>query len=246
MDWQQRRGQRGCRSSKPSPCTASTPQPALPSGDRGHVKPSGRRNADGDADAGAPARRGAGEGQRCFPRSPVWALTEALRVELPAHRADAGLPRLPLLQPQVQLLLQVDDVQAGAGRAGHLLHPPLVILLPLPVTTQHRASPGAPPRARSGSAGPGRARARPRSPRRQDGVEELLRLLRGLGGGGGRPGRRDGPRRGGRRRGPLQRAGLRRERETAERGRCRAAGSLRAPRPAQPRSPRGSASPCGG
>lgn len=59
-------------------------------------------------------------------------LTEALRVELPAHGADAGLPRLPLLQPQVQLLLELHDVQAGAGHAGHLLHPQLLVLLPLP------------------------------------------------------------------------------------------------------------------
>ena len=32
-------------------------------------------------------------------------LVEALRVELPAHLADARLPRLPLLQLLVQLLL---------------------------------------------------------------------------------------------------------------------------------------------
>lgn len=66
---------------------------------------------------------------------PEQALTEALRVELPAHGADPGLPRLPLLQLQVQLLLELNDVQAGAGRAGHLLHPSVVLVLPLPATT---------------------------------------------------------------------------------------------------------------
>lgn len=83
--------------------------------------------------AGVPVPRARGAAAPPGGGSPFpTALTEALRVELPAHGADAGLPRLPLLQPQVQLLLQVHHVQAGAGRAGHLLHPAPVLLLPLP------------------------------------------------------------------------------------------------------------------
>lgn len=79
------------------------------------------------------------------------ALTEALRVELPAHGADAGLPRLPLLQLQVQLLLQLHHIQAGAGNAGHLLHPQPVVLLPRPASESSGLGGAAP---RHGSAAP--------------------------------------------------------------------------------------------
>jgi hypothetical protein len=40
-----------------------------------------------------------------------------LRVELATHRADARLARLALLELGVELLLKVDDIEAG-GRAG--------------------------------------------------------------------------------------------------------------------------------
>lgn len=116
-------------------------------------------------------------------------LTEALRVELPAHGADAGLPRLPLLQPQVQLLLELHDVQAGAGHAGHLLHPQLLVLLPLPAPKKQREGGGwmgtagrpsgaisaAPPPGLTAAAGwrsaaPGAACPRRRPRKRRDGA----------------------------------------------------------------------------
>ena len=50
-------------------------------------------------------------------------LVEALRVELLAHGTDARLPRLPRLQLGVELLLEVDDVQARGGRRGDVLDP---------------------------------------------------------------------------------------------------------------------------
>lgn len=50
-------------------------------------------------------------------------LTKALRIELPADWADARFPGLPLLQLQVQLLLEVHHIHPGAGGAGHLLDP---------------------------------------------------------------------------------------------------------------------------
>ena len=36
--------------------------------------------------------------------------TEALTIQLLAHRVDASLPRLPLEQPMIQLFLQVDHI----------------------------------------------------------------------------------------------------------------------------------------
>lgn len=164
-------------------------------------------------------------------------LTEALRVELPAHGADAGLPRLPLLQPQVQLLLELHDVQAGAGHAGHLLHPQLLVLLPLPAPKKQReggiwmGTAGRPSGAIS-------AALPPVSPRRQDGVQQLLGLPAlggGRGSGGTGPGLRDGA--GLRRclRGPLQRAGLCGGTQSAV-GPGRASGSSLRPQPC-PRAP---------
>ncbi|RLV62672.1 hypothetical protein DV515_00019064, partial [Chloebia gouldiae] len=79
----------------------------------------------------------------------------SLRVELPAHGAQPGLPRLPLLQLPVQLLLQLQHVPAGAGRGGHLLHPELLRLLPLPAR-EAAAVTGATGRP-AGTAGPGPA-----------------------------------------------------------------------------------------
>ena len=58
-------------------------------------------------------------------------LVEALRVELLAHGADPGLARLALQQTLVELLLQVDHVQARGWRARHVLNPEPV-LGPLP------------------------------------------------------------------------------------------------------------------
>lgn len=60
-------------------------------------------------------------------------LTKTLRVELLPDRADAGLPRLSLLQLLVQLLLQICDVQSGCRRARHVLHPELPIIRPFSV-----------------------------------------------------------------------------------------------------------------
>ena len=59
-------------------------------------------------------------------------LIEALRVELLAHGADPGLARLALQQTLVELLLQVDHVQARGWRARHVLNPELPVLGPLP------------------------------------------------------------------------------------------------------------------
>mmetsp|Transcript_3180 Transcript_3180/g.14223 ORF Transcript_3180/g.14223 Transcript_3180/m.14223 type:complete len:283 (-) Transcript_3180:41-889(-) len=56
-------------------------------------------------------------------------LVEALRVELLAHGADAGLARLPRLQLGVQLLLEVDDVQARRGRRRDVLDPERAVAL---------------------------------------------------------------------------------------------------------------------
>merc|ERR1740133_937583 len=59
-------------------------------------------------------------------------LVEALGIELLAHGADARLARLALQQTLVELLLQVDHVQASGWRARHVLHPELSVLGPLP------------------------------------------------------------------------------------------------------------------
>ena len=56
-------------------------------------------------------------------------LVEALRVELLAHGADAGLARLHRLQLGVQLLLEVDDVQARRGRRRDVLDPERAVAL---------------------------------------------------------------------------------------------------------------------
>lgn len=68
-----------------------------------------------------------GKGRRqenvVYPPPVLRPLTKTLRVELPADRAYASLPGLPLLQLQVQLLLEMYDVHPGAGGAGHLLDP---------------------------------------------------------------------------------------------------------------------------
>mmetsp|Transcript_39275 Transcript_39275/g.76843 ORF Transcript_39275/g.76843 Transcript_39275/m.76843 type:complete len:224 (-) Transcript_39275:18-689(-) len=58
-------------------------------------------------------------------------LVEGLAVQLLADRADARLACLPLLELAVQILLQVDDVEARCGRAGYVLHPQLPVLGPL-------------------------------------------------------------------------------------------------------------------
>jgi len=72
-------------------------------------------------------------------------LVKCLAVEFLAHRANARLPRLPLLQLAVQLLLQINDIQTRRRRARHILNPQLPILGPFPVkynvyTHQHIAS----------------------------------------------------------------------------------------------------------
>lgn len=59
-------------------------------------------------------------------------LVEGLRVELLAHRAYPRLARLALLELAVEVLLEVDDVEAGGRRGRHVLHPQLVVLGPLP------------------------------------------------------------------------------------------------------------------
>lgn len=62
-------------------------------------------------------------GRECVANTPPRLLTKTLGVEFPAHRADARLPGLPLLQLQVQLLLEMHHIHSGAGCAGHLLDP---------------------------------------------------------------------------------------------------------------------------
>mmetsp|Transcript_58236 Transcript_58236/g.167068 ORF Transcript_58236/g.167068 Transcript_58236/m.167068 type:complete len:227 (+) Transcript_58236:91-771(+) len=57
-------------------------------------------------------------------------LVEALRVELLAHGANAGLPGLPLHEPLVQRLLELNDVQARGRRIAHILHVVLGVLDP--------------------------------------------------------------------------------------------------------------------
>ena len=58
--------------------------------------------------------------------------TEALRIELLTNGADARLARLALQQTLVELLLQVNHIQARGRRARHVLHPQLPVLGPLP------------------------------------------------------------------------------------------------------------------
>lgn len=58
-------------------------------------------------------------------------LIEALRIQLLPDGADARLARLPLLQLLVELLLEVDHVQARGRRARNVLHPQLPALRPL-------------------------------------------------------------------------------------------------------------------
>merc|ERR1719293_305105 len=58
-------------------------------------------------------------------------LVEALRVELLPDGAYARLASLSLLQPLVQVLLQIDHVRPGGRGARHVLHPQLVLLRPL-------------------------------------------------------------------------------------------------------------------
>lgn len=47
-----------------------------------------------------------------------------------------SIVHLSLLQLLVQLLLQVDHIQACGGRAGHILHPQLPLLCPFPAAQQ--------------------------------------------------------------------------------------------------------------
>lgn len=47
-------------------------------------------------------------------------LVEALLVELAAHRTDADVAGLSLLETRVELLLQTEDVEARRRRARHL------------------------------------------------------------------------------------------------------------------------------
>lgn len=76
----------------------------------------------GDTQGLGLCRRGR-EGGGTVPYPTPGPLTETLRVELPADRADASLPGLPLLQLQVQLFLEMHHIHPGAGGAGHLLDP---------------------------------------------------------------------------------------------------------------------------
>mmetsp|Transcript_134805 Transcript_134805/g.319539 ORF Transcript_134805/g.319539 Transcript_134805/m.319539 type:complete len:201 (-) Transcript_134805:21-623(-) len=59
-------------------------------------------------------------------------LVEALRVQLLSNRANSRLARLALLQPFVEILLQVHHICARGRCAGHILYPQLIFLRPLP------------------------------------------------------------------------------------------------------------------
>lgn len=55
-------------------------------------------------------------------------LVEALIEELLAHRTQPDLPRLPVDQPLLQFLVQLDDFDLGGGGRQHGLHPQLPVV----------------------------------------------------------------------------------------------------------------------
>jgi hypothetical protein len=58
-------------------------------------------------------------------------LVEALRVQFFSDGADSCFPCLPLLQLFVELILQIDDIQAGCWTWWNVLHPQLPHVLVL-------------------------------------------------------------------------------------------------------------------
>ena len=130
-------------------------------------------------------------------------LTKALRIQFLTDRTDASLPSLTLLELQVQLFLQmgsplsdtasralnptptqqlrrsrmihlqVDDVQTRRRRRGHILNPELAILRPLPSAVISRSVGSSVVAKRVGFREVG-------EPRRQDGIQDVLRLRRRL------------------------------------------------------------------